>query len=159
MPVPRPLAQQSGGWVSALISRLGKASQQSTTYTPFRGTEKGEGERSRQRIRKATQKEAETEKETENETERKAEERTRERERRKGEGGKTQKRHTQKGTNGKGPDALDWFLHGQSLAAGDGEAGHVLTRSLLRDQCSCSEDKLQDDAPAEALDRPEQQAS
>ena len=58
----------------------------------------------------------------------KVEERRRERERRKGGGGKdTEATVTQKkGTNGKGPDALDWFLHGQSLAAGDREAGSLL---------------------------------
>lgn len=100
---------------------------QSTTYTPFRGTEKGGGgERSRQRIRKATQKEAETEKETENETEREGGRKNAREGKTEGGGGKTQKQHTQKGTNGKGPDALDWFLHGQSLAAGDGEAGSLL---------------------------------
>ena len=32
----------------------------------------------------------------------------------------------QKGKNGNGPDALDWFLHSQSLAGGDGEAGSLL---------------------------------
>lgn len=45
--------------------------------------------------------------------------------------GKDTERHTQKGTNGKGPDALDWFLHGQSLAAGDrGARSTALTRSV-----------------------------
>ena len=77
------------------------------------------GERSRRRrIRKTTQKEAETEKE--NETER-------EDGRKNAREGKMEAKLTQQqGKNGKGPDALDWFLHGQSLAGGDGEA-----RSLL----------------------------
>ena len=44
----------------------------------------------------------------------------------------------QKGKNGKGPDALDWFLHSQSLAGGDGEAGPAVVRLvILLAPCPC----------------------
>lgn len=69
------------------------------------------------------------EKETENETEREGGRKNAREGKTEGRGGKdTEEKLTQQKEkkNGKGPDALDWFLHDQSLTGGDGEA-----RSLL----------------------------
>lgn len=66
--------------------------------------------------------------EKENETEREGGRKNARERKTEGGGGKDTEKLTQQKDkkNGKGPDALDWFLHDQSLTGGDGEA-----RSLL----------------------------
>lgn len=115
------------------------------TYTPFHGTEKGERrEKQTKRNKKNPIKRGQNGERERMRLRGKVEERTQERERQKGKEGKTQKRnsHNKRKKNGKGPDALDWFLHDQSLTGGDGEARSLLYHVQFRDQHTCPEDKL-----------------